>query len=140
MEQDHNPLLKACFELCAGTMWEPDSLTAGRVQAHMEELDQLTNDYYEMARSILSQLEGLSNPEQVMVTLVIYLKDSHAIPPLRGNVEWFKNSLLTLTELVNPQNAIRQSNLAFISLVQAGLQELSRNVRTDEDLDQFSQV
>lgn len=140
MENDQNPLLKACFELCAATMWEPDRLTAEQVQSHMEELDEMTNAYYEMAHSIISQLHGLPEPEQVMVSLVIYLKDSHAIPPLRGNIDWFKNSLLTLTELVNPQNAIRKSNLVFITHLQAGLAQLSQLIRTDEDLDQFSQV
>jgi hypothetical protein len=49
---DQNPLLEACFQLTAATMWEPKRLTAEEIQSHIEELDQMTTEYYDMAQGL----------------------------------------------------------------------------------------
>ena len=58
--------------------------------------------------SYYDYLEKLPVTLDVMIQLIHYLNNAHAIPPLKGNKEWFDYSLAVLIELVNPNCAVRK--------------------------------
>ena len=98
---DDNRLFETCFSLAESLMWEKDTAPLEQLPEQLEELSEMTNRFVELAKETFYQVEDLPDGEELLISAIKYLH-SQAIPPLRGNYNWFDYSLSTLLELANP--------------------------------------
>ncbi len=64
---------------------------------------------------------------------VYYINRVHTIPPLRGNYQWFENTLDVLSEIVYSNTLLKEESehMAFLNDIENGI-KTSRNDAIDE--------
>jgi len=134
---DENKLLEACFELAENLMWEKKTAPIEKLPEQITELSEMTNQFVEIAKGNYYMTEELPEANEILIGAIKYL-NTQAIPPLRGNYNWFFNSLSALLEICNPNSIVDQSNISFLLALQKGLInhiDLSIRKADDNDLD-----
>lgn len=132
MTRAEDKIREACFYLSTSLMWEKDKLTLERIESNMTELNEMTEKFLEMARFYLENIEALEGQSEIIVRAINYIENAHAIPPLRGNYEWFDYTLGALTELACPNSRLSNNNLDFLKDIENGITEY-RKTSMDED-------
>ena len=117
---DEKKILEACFSLAEELMWEKDTSPLERLPKHLEELSEMTDNFVEIVKRNSYQVDGLPDAQEILVGAIQYLT-SIAIPPLRGNYEWFNYSLAMLLEIANPNDGIDANGLPFLFRMRNGL-------------------
>jgi len=77
-------------------------------------------------------IEDLPNRQQIMISAIIHL-NALAIPPLKGNYDWFEYSLITLLEIVNPYSSARKRGLPFLVAARNGLGQMIKWANYPDD-------
>ena len=115
-------------------MWEKDNLTVERIESNMTELNEMTEKFVETAKFYLENIESLEGQSEIIVRAINYMEEAHAIPPLRGNYEWFDYTLGALTELACPNSILSKSNLDFLNDVETGINDYRKNSIDEDEL------
>ena len=134
---DENKLLEACFELAENLMWEKKTAPIEKLPEQITELSEMTKQFVEIAKGNYYMIEELPEANEILIGAIKYL-NTQAITPLRGNYNWFFNSLSALLEICNPNSIVDQSNISFLLALQKGLInhiDLSIRKADDNDLD-----
>lgn len=124
---------KACFDLSVSLMWEKDALTIEKVDNHLDELKKMTDKFIEIAHFYLENIESLEGNKAILIRAINYIDQVHAIPPLRGNYEWFDNTLGTLIEIACPNSRITKNQLEFIQDLESGLEDYRMNIYDENE-------
>ncbi|MES2331344.1 MAG: hypothetical protein V4539_17200 [Bacteroidota bacterium] len=127
MQFNNETIREACFELVSELMWEKDRLDTERLGDFMDELSEMTDVFTNEAIGLLDLLGDDPLKEEIMTRAIWYLHDIHALPPLRGNIEWFKHGIMVLVEIVRPQSGVRKSNGVFLDWMAAGILQTGRS-------------
>lgn len=134
MKTIEDKIREACFNLSTSLMWEKDNLTLERIESNMTELNEMTERFVETAKFYLENIESLEGQSEIIVRAINYIEEAHAIPPLRGNYEWFDNTLRALTELACPNSRLSISNLEFLNDVESGIKDYRENSIDENEL------
>ncbi|GAA4204011.1 hypothetical protein GCM10022289_21150 [Pedobacter jeongneungensis] len=130
---DEKRLFEACFSLAEDLTWEKITSPLEKLPEQMEELSQMTEKFVEIAKRNFYMVENLPDGEVVLISAIKFL-NAHAIPPLRGNYDWFNNSLWMLLELSNPTGWVGQEGLPFLLRARNGIEQLIDSAnQTEED-------
>ena len=114
-------------------MWEKDRLTIERISEHMEELNKMTERFYETALFYLDHIESLENNEQVLIRSIDYITHAHAIPPLRGNHNWFDYTLAAVVEILCPNTRLTKKHSGFLKDLENGLNDYKNNMLEEDE-------
>lgn len=120
---DDNKLLEACFSLSEELMWNKDTTELERLPEHIEEVSIMTTTFFNIAMKHSYLIEDLPDAQEVLLGAIGYLK-SIAIPPLKGNFDWFSYSLTMLLEIANPNDSVGASGLPFLFRMRNGVEQL----------------
>jgi hypothetical protein len=116
MGKKHEKLQAACFKLARNTMWEMKPVDADRIKAHAQRL-------YEIALERVDETEGLHVTIPLVTRAIDYLRQTHALPPLKENTEWFQSMLDALLEVARPNVRLEGNGRLFLKDLQQGIKE-----------------
>jgi hypothetical protein len=111
-------LSEICFALAENLMWEANTAPLERLPEQMDELATMTEQFVEIAKDYFIYVEDQPDGAEILFGAIQYL-NAQAIPPLRGNYDWFKHSLFLLLEICNPSNGF--TGLPFLLSLQKGV-------------------
>tara|TARA_R110000868_G_scaffold371537_1_gene635249 strand:- start:310 stop:714 length:405 start_codon:yes stop_codon:yes gene_type:complete len=134
MKSIEDKIREACFDLSTSLMWEKDNLTVERIESNMTELNEMTEKFLETAKFYLENIEALEGQSEIIVRAINYIEEAHAIPPLRGNYQWFDYTLGALTELACPNSGLSNNNLEFLKDVENGIKDYRENSIDEDEL------
>ena len=117
---DEKKLLEVCFALAEDLMWEKDTAPLEKLSEDISELDYMTSRLMEIAKKNYYQVEDMPDGHNVLLGAIQYLR-VQAIPPLRGNYDWFNHSLSTLLEICNPNILMNNDEIPFLFSLQKGI-------------------
>lgn len=129
---DEKRLVEVCFSLAENLMWEETTSPLEKLPEQMNELSVMTRNFVRLSKKSFYRVEDLQDGEEILIGAIKYL-NSLAIPPLRGNYEWFDYSLNILLELANPNNGPDQSGLPFLLKAKNGIEQLINWANLPED-------
>jgi hypothetical protein len=116
MKTDRAALEQACYELARSIRWKDDRvdevLARGMVEGYVR--DALFHEEY---------LVGRGRDPNFVVDAVRYLAQVHAIPPLEGNMDWFRTALEVLVELACPNAGVTEAQRKFFDELEEGIAE-----------------
>lgn len=117
---DEVKLLGVCFMLAENLMWEKDAAPIEKLPRDISELTDMTYKFIEIAKQHYYQVEGLPDGNEIILGAIRYL-NVQAIPTLRGDYNWFSNSLSTLLEICNPNSTAEIDGIPFLLSLQKGI-------------------
>lgn len=116
MELDREALKTACFSLAKNTLWKMGPVDVSVIQAHAEKL------YEEALCTELDEFIARQNRDPNMITrAVIYLNNTHAMPPMKDDTRWFYDMLTALIELACPNNVQNTESINFLKDIEKGV-------------------
>lgn len=113
-------LLKICFLLAEDLMWEKDTAPLEKMPEQLAELSEMTNKFIEIPKRAYYHVEAMPDGEEIMFGALGYLH-LQAMPPLRGDYEWFSNTLDTILEICNPNCIPGKEGIPFLLHMQKGI-------------------
>ncbi len=116
MSKQENFIRQNCFELAVRLTWESKTIEPEKMASHITELADLTDKLYNKAIEVLDLYKDLGCSDEILARAISYMTDVHAIPPLKGNFQWFDYTLTTLVELVCPNYVIGESDHDFVEI------------------------
>lgn len=116
-------MFEACFLLAKDLMWEKTTSLPEKLPEQMDELSVMTENFVSISKKNFYQVEALPDGQEILIGAIKYL-NALAIPPLRGNYEWFDYSLSILLELARPNDGVDQSGLPFLLRTRNGIEQL----------------
>lgn len=122
MNHEYDDLKAACFNVARNTMWDMRPIDAERIQAHAERLLTIA-----VEKQQASEAEGLTIP---MITRAVdYLRQVHALPPMKEDTQWFDHMLDVLLELIHPEVPLEGDVRLFLEDLHQSLEKaLSSNL------------
>lgn len=120
---DDKKLLEACFSLSEELMWNKDTAKLDHLPEQLEEVSKMTTRFFDIAMKHFYLIEDLPDAQEVLLGAIGYL-NSIAIPPLKGNFDWFSYSLNMLLEIANPNDSVDKSGLPFLFRMRNGIEQL----------------
>jgi hypothetical protein len=116
MKTDRAALEEACYELARAIRSKDNRvdevLARGMVEGYVREA--LFHEEY---------IVGRNRDPNLVVEAVRYLAGAHAIPPLEGNMEWFRTALEVLVELACPNSGVSEAQRKFFEELERGIAE-----------------
>jgi hypothetical protein len=100
--------------------WEKDAAPIEKQPEDIAELAEMTNEFTAIAKRCYFKVRDLPDGECILLGAIEYL-NLQAIPPLRGNYDWFSNSLFTLLEICAPDYHMGKRGLPFLISLQKGI-------------------
>lgn len=129
---DEQEIFEACFSLAEDLMWEKNTAPIEKIADQIDELSKTTDKYVSIVKKNFFIIEDLPNRQEIMVSVIIHL-NALAIPPLKGNYDWFEFSLITLLEIVNPYSSAGKRGLPFLLAARNGLDQMIEWANYPED-------
>jgi len=119
---DENKLFTVCFELAENLMWEKDATPLEKQDEQIAELSQMTEKFIELAKQNFTLIEDYPDSSAVLLGAISYL-NTIAIPPLRGNYNWFDYSLQSLLDIAYPQGSPGKAGLPYLIKAREGIEQ-----------------
>jgi len=119
MKLNVTKLKNACFEVARNTMWDTRPIDVADIES-------VANRFFEIAKDHEEFIVGQGQDPNLITRAVLYLAHSHAIPPMRDNIQWYSDMLATLVELACPNVRAIEENEAFYHDIEEGI-EIARS-------------
>jgi len=116
MKLDHEELKSACFDYAKAVMWE-------RKPTDVSDIQKFADSVYGEAIHHVKFIEGQDRDPNLIIQCVQYLALKHAIPPMRDDIQFVRNSLEILIELACPNQGATIHQKRFFHEIFRGLQE-----------------
>jgi hypothetical protein len=114
MELNYESLRYACFSAAKKTMWDVRPTDLAKIE-------NLAREFHTIALSHLDEVLKQGRDSNILVRAVTYLANTHAIPPMHDNREWFIFMLRTLVELSCPKKDQTAETAEIFSDIEAGI-------------------
>ena len=120
MAHQHEALYQACFALARITHWKTEPVAVSQIESFAQKL-------LAEALSQVASIETLGGSEEQVVRAVRYIEQAHAIPPIGDNIDWFRDTLQALMEIVFPNTELDGAALDFLFDLQSGITSVLRS-------------
>jgi len=104
----------ACYEVARTTMWSRKPIDAKQIQSHADSLHKETMKAYDCVSEL-----GCDLP--MLIRAVMYIHQSHAIPPMRTDTVWFYNILSAVLEVACPNIMVSDAAKDFLVDMKNGI-------------------
>lgn len=123
MELNHTVLKSACFEFAQSVMWE-------RKPTDVDAIQTFANLVYDAAIFHVEYIQDQQRNPNIVTECVRYLTVKHAIPPLRDDIAFVRNSLEVLIELACPNQGVSLDQESFFKEILQGISEARADAHT----------
>jgi hypothetical protein len=120
MEEELQKLKSVCFELARSTIWEQKPIDVDIITNHADRL-------YEIAIEQANTREILGATIPIVTRAVDYLRQAHAIPPLKEDLTWFQEMLNAVLEIACPNSEITGEGRQFLYDLLESIKEVVHN-------------
>lgn len=104
----------ACLELAKQVLWTSNGMSNDIVET-------LSARFQEDALRHVDFIIGQDRDPNILTRAVHYLVDSHAVPPMGSDTNWFSHMLSCLIELAVPNAGLTLKGADFLKDVQVGI-------------------
>jgi hypothetical protein len=129
MKTIEEELLAACREIAVHTMWNEETPRSLDDIITVEEREAVAEAYYHEALHQLELVRHYPEDPWVVLRAVRYLQ-GHAMPPIRDNIAWFRESLSTLLLIVCPFAATSPAGEPFFADLRRGMERAEGSGKT----------
>ena len=99
---DKVALYEACKKVAIHTLWQtPEPYDLSDI-IDTEQIEKTVQGYFKEALFYEEFVIEQNKDPNLITRAVLYLSESHAVPPMKEDLTWFKNMLEVLIELVCP--------------------------------------
>ena len=127
MDNLHNKIRAACFDLCVSLMWEKDAITSDKIESNIGELQAMTEKFFKAAIFYLENIESLDGKPEILIRAIKYIDNIQSMTSLRNNYEWFDYTLGAVIELACPNGRLNKNNLDFMTDIEHGIADYRKN-------------
>jgi len=114
---DEQELQDACLDLARVV------LAAGQPQVSNDILETLADRFQREVADFAPGVARAGRDPNLLTRAVYYLIDAHALPLMGTDMEWFRQTLVSLVELAVPSIALSDKGGAFLRDVQFGVEQ-----------------
>ncbi|MDK6075961.1 hypothetical protein [Massilia varians] len=114
---DEQELQDACRDLARVV------LAAGQPQVSNDILETLADRFQREVADFAPGVARAGRDPNLLTRAVYYLIDAHALPLMGTDMEWFRQTLVSLVELAVPSIALSDKGGAFLRDVQFGVEQ-----------------
>ncbi len=119
-------LHEACKEVVKNTLWQtPEPVDINDI-IDTNQIEQTVKSYFEIAMSHVESVKEAGRNPNLITRAVRHLAQAHAIPPMKDDIEWFKERLETLIELACPNCIHTKKSIEFFKDIEQCIKD-SRN-------------
>ena len=122
MTLNERKLEAACKQVVLATLWQSPNPRCLDDIITSEQRDSTLSAYVDVAKDQARYLPKYDEDPNVVTRAVRYLAHEHAIPPMKDNVEWFRDSLEVLIRLVLPNAEATPEAAAFMHDLRRGIE------------------
>ena len=115
-------------------MWEKQIQTIEQIEGNLNELNEMTENFYNSAMFYLVNIESLYGKDEIIIRAINYINEVHVIPPLRGNYAWFEYTLGAVLELACPNSRLSKKNLNFLNDIESGIKDYRENSLSENEI------
>jgi len=123
MELNHTVLKSVCFEFAQSAMWERKPTDVAAIQT-------FANLVYDAAIFHVEFIQSQQRNPDIVTECVRYLTLKHAIPPMRDDIAFVRNSLEVLIELACPNQGVSLEQESFFKEILQGISEARTDAHT----------
>ncbi len=121
---DQKALRRACEEVAAHTMWQTPVPRTVEDIISSDEIEEAVQGYFRCAVHHARLLADAGEDPNLVTSAVCYLANTQALPPMRGDMLWFRESLFTLLLLARPSiSGMEPSDHPFLDEILRGVAE-----------------
>ena len=99
---DKVALYEACKKVANSTLWQTPKPHDLSDIIDTEQIEKAIQGYFKEALFYEEFVIEQNKDPNLITRAVLYLSESHAVPPMKEDLTWFKNMLEVLIELVCP--------------------------------------
>lgn len=121
-------LFEACKKVADQTLYQtscPDNLSD---IIDSEQKQKTIQKYFEKSLWYVEFIVDQKRDPNLITRAVLYLSQSHAIPPMKDDLVWFSNMLEALVELACPNSILTKETVQFLYDVEEGIKESYKNL------------
>jgi hypothetical protein len=126
---DKKDLLNACREVAKSTLWQNEKPRDLSDIVDTEQIANTINAYYEEAPFHLEFITDQGRDQNLITRAVYYMARAHAIPPMKDDINWFKDTLSTLIEMACPNIVHTRNSAKFLEDVEEGIKDIRENIQ-----------
>ncbi|MCU7797059.1 MAG: hypothetical protein KZQ75_08015 [Candidatus Thiodiazotropha sp. (ex Myrtea spinifera)] len=106
----------ACLEVARTNMWDNRPVDASPIIDYQ-------NEMAEVSIEALNHFEELGATEQDIADAIHYVAQVYALPPIKNNVQWFRDTLFTILEPAFPNGGVADEAERFARKLIQGIKE-----------------
>lgn len=114
MNPDFGALHAACFDAARKAMWDSRPTDVKKIK-------ELGDSFFSIAAGHLNRIRGQGRDPDIVTRAVVYLANTHAIPPMHDGKEWFIFTLAAIMELACPACKQNKESAAILSDIETGI-------------------
>jgi len=121
-------LFEACKKVASQTLWQtpcPNNLSD---IIDSEQKQKTIQKYFEKSLWYVEFIVEQKRDPNLITRAVLYLLQSHAIPPMKDDLEWFSDMLKALVELACPNSILTKETVQFLYDIEEGIKESFKNL------------
>jgi hypothetical protein len=123
MQLDRDALNAACYEFVRTMRWKDNAVDDVVARA-------IVSSYAEKALFHAKYLLDQDRDPNILVRAIQYLTQSHAMPPLEGDLAWFQAALDVLVELACPNTVVGPEAERFFCDLEQGIADARSGYQT----------
>lgn len=132
MEEQHNlnrdALFEACKKVASQTLWQTPYPQDISDIIDSEQINKTIQGYFEEALHHVEFIVEQKRDPNLITRAILYLSQSHAIPPMKEDLTWFNNALEVLIELACPNVMHSKETSQFLYDIEKGIKETRKNI------------
>lgn len=111
-----NLIENACLEVARTNMWDNKPVDTDPMISFQRQMSKV-------GAEALEHFASLGATEQDISDAIHYIAQVFALPPIRDNLDWFKEVLFTILEIAFPNGGVSDEAARFAAKLIVGLQE-----------------
>lgn len=125
---DRDALFEACKEVASQTLWQTNYPQDISDIIDSEQINKTTLGYFKEALRHVEFVVSQRRDPNLITRAILYLSQSHAIPPMKEDLTWFKDMLEALIELACPNTIYTKETSQFLYDIEKGIKETRKNI------------
>ena len=128
-EIEEKAIRNACFKMACDLIWGNNILAIQETESDLKESFEMTDEFFRIAMYHYQTLEYFGKSSEILVRAINYINHVHAVPPVKGQYQWFSEALIVLLELVCPNTIIDKNSPAaqFLKDIEKGITQSLNN-------------
>jgi hypothetical protein len=114
MDDQRGRLKRACFQVAKTVFRDRKPIDSDEILSYADAI-------YDVALDECEANESLGCSISTVIRAIHYINQAHAIPPIKGNIQWFSNTLRAVIEVAYPNAGLEGEAREFLVDMNRGI-------------------